>query len=637
MALLAADFTGVWSADLAPSIPFRLSLQQTSDSVSGSQELGGRIIPIENARVEGESLTFTISVPAAGRLQRLPLTAVLKDDHLRLVIAGQELILNRVNPNPEDVRVERLAATIRLWGTIKFFHPYVAYRPIDWDAALIAAIQQVNHAANPDDFSLALAGMLAKLDDPETRVLGIRELDPRPVPCQCRAIVRSRACTTPSDSTPYYADWENVGQREPYIMRFAGSIRVAIRTAEPVPPSGAGINMTDKPYAGDLPSREYRLLALARYWNAIQYFYGYPGSLESWNSALTEFIPQFEHSETSRDYLFTLSRLASRTHDGHSFLGGFTGSVLSSLGKTPDVSLRNLAGQIVVTASASQSLQPGDVIKTVNRKPVLENEKFLLTLIPHSTPHWGALAADRFLLAGPEPTVNVGVRKGGKEEELELTGDVETVSVRPAPALSEVFGKLPSGLGYIDLRELQAGGVDRAFDELMDTPGLILDLRGSASAIFTQLAARLTSGKPVAAARTRQRVWHGPNPQAVTEDTLVQYAYPGGKPAYPGPVAVLIDARAFSAAEHTALFLRTAANAVFVGSPTSGTNGNITHLILPGAIQANFAAMEISHPDGAPLQRVGILPDVWVEPTVKGIQQGRDEVLERAVELLTRK
>jgi hypothetical protein len=34
---------------------------------------------------------------------------------------------------------------------------------------------------------------------------------------------------------------------------------------------------------------------------------------------------------------------------------------------------------------------------------------------------------------------------------------------------------------------------------------------------------------------------------------------------------------------------------------------------------------------------VGILPDVWIEPTVKGLQQGRDEVLERAVELLTRK
>ena len=637
MALLAADFTGVWSADLAPSIPFRLTLQQTADSISGSHEIGGRVIPIENARVEGERLTFTISVPAAGRLRRLSLSAVLKEDHLSLVTAGQERILNRVNPSAEEVRLERLAATIRLWGTVKFFHPYLAYRTIDWDAAFITAIRQVNHAASHDDFVLALAGMLAKLDDPETRVLGIRELDPRPVPCQCRALVRS-GLYAPADSTPYYADWENVGQREPYILRSANSLRVAMRTAEPVPSAGAGINMTDNPYNGDLPSPEYRLLALARYWNAIQYFYGYTGSVESWNSALTEFIPQFEHAGTSRDYLFTLSRLASRTHDGHSFLGGFTGSVLSSLGKTPDVSLRNLAGQIVVTASASQSLQPGDVITTVNRKPALENEKFLLTLIPHSTPQWGTLAADRFLLAGPEPTVHVGVRRGGgKEEELELTRDVETVSVRPAPPLSTVFGKLPSGLGYIDLRELQAPGVDRAFDELMDTPGLILDLRGAASPIFTQLAARLTSGKPVAAARIRQRVWHGPNPQAVTEDTFLQYAYPGAKAAYSAPVAVLIDARAFSAAEHTALFLRAAANAVFVGSPTSGTNGNITHLILPGSIQANFAAMEISHPDGAPLQRVGILPDVWIEPTVKGLQQGRDEVLERAVELLTRK
>jgi hypothetical protein len=32
---------------------------------------------------------------------------------------------------------------------------------------------------------------------------------------------------------------------------------------------------------------------------------------------------------------------------------------------------------------------------------------------------------------------------------------------------------------------------------------------------------------------------------------------------------------------------------------------------------------------------VGILPQVWAAPTISGIREGRDEVLEKAVEFLT--
>ena len=37
-------------------------------------------------------------------------------------------------------------------------------------------------------------------------------------------------------------------------------------------------------------------------------------------------------------------------------------------------------------------------------------------------------------------------------------------------------------------------------------------------------------------------------------------------------------------------------------------------------------------PDGKQLQRVGLLPDIEVKPTIAGIRAGRDEVLERAVQ-----
>ena len=37
------------------------------------------------------------------------------------------------------------------------------------------------------------------------------------------------------------------------------------------------------------------------------------------------------------------------------------------------------------------------------------------------------------------------------------------------------------------------------------------------------------------------------------------------------------------------------------------------------------------YPDGKTTQRVGIVPDLEVKPTIAGIRAGRDEVLEAAV------
>jgi C-terminal processing protease CtpA/Prc len=50
----------------------------------------------------------------------------------------------------------------------------------------------------------------------------------------------------------------------------------------------------------------------------------------------------------------------------------------------------------------------------------------------------------------------------------------------------------------------------------------------------------------------------------------------------------------------------------------------------------NFTGQSMRLRDGSRLQRVGIVPDVEVEPTLAGIRAGRDEVLERAVEVLDR-
>ncbi len=77
-------------------------------------------------------------------------------------------------PDParsDDLQVKRLAGLCKLWGTVKYFHPYLAYKPIDWDAALVKAIPKVKAASSAAEFQAGLDLLLSFLGDPATRTI----------------------------------------------------------------------------------------------------------------------------------------------------------------------------------------------------------------------------------------------------------------------------------------------------------------------------------------------------------------------------------------------------------------------------------------------------------------------------------
>jgi hypothetical protein len=104
------------------------------------------------------------------------------------------------------------------------------------------------------------------------------------------------------------------------------------------------------------------------------------------------------------------------------------------------------------------------------------------------------------------------------------------------------------------------------------------------------------------------------------------------KQFYEGKVAILINEITQSHAEFSAMAYRNAPNAKVFGSPTAGADGNISYIYLPGGIKTTISGIGIYYPDGRGTQRIGILPDMEVKPTIQGIKEGRDEVLEKAIE-----
>jgi C-terminal processing protease CtpA/Prc len=80
--------------------------------------------------------------------------------------------------------------------------------------------------------------------------------------------------------------------------------------------------------------------------------------------------------------------------------------------------------------------------------------------------------------------------------------------------------------------------------------------------------------------------------------------------------------------------LETARDTKIIGSQTAGADGNVSLIRLPGGIYTYFTGLGVYYPDGGETQRVGIVPDIVVRPTIGGIRSGRDEVLETALDYI---
>lgn len=100
------------------------------------------------------------------------------------------------------------------------------------------------------------------------------------------------------------------------------------------------------------------------------------------------------------------------------------------------------------------------------------------------------------------------------------------------------------------------------------------------------------------------------------------------------PLIVIINSQTQSWMETISLELKLAKEVTFVGLPTSGANGEVGMLSLPGDINITMTLFaSVQFPNGQELQQIGMQPDVLVQPTVDGVRLGKDELLEKAIEL----
>lgn len=520
-----------------------------------------------------------------------------------------------------SLQIDALTALAKVWGFLKVHHPEVAAGKYDWDAELIRMLPLMLAVPDVEGRNEALADWIVQLG----------------VPDRCEPCARDATDVQLAAPIDWIRDAGTWGERlsgqlqQIHRYRFAGA---ESRYVALTPNVGHPI-FRDLPYdASPLPDAGRRVLALVRYWNLVEYWFPYRDRIDGdWAAVLPEFIPKLLAATTRASYEHVLFALVTRVGDAHANLWELRGSLPPQGSCRLPLDIRMAEGRAVVVSVADPHLpvRVGDVVEAVDGRAVS-------VLFAEWAPYYSASneVGRAFDMAYSLPRGRCGptvlaVSRADGRHRLRLT---RTTAAEPAPRVGDRPGdsyqRLSADIAYLKLSTISAKDIDSYLAHAEGTRGLVIDIRNYPSDfVVFALGNRLVSRTTPFVRFTRPDL---ANPGAFvwTEPVVLE---PVGR-TYAGRIAILVNEISMSQAEYTAMAFRAVPGAVVVGSTTAGADGNASRLVLPGAVRSSFSGIGVFYPDRTPTQRVGIVPDVVVSPTIEGIRAGRDEVLEAALRLL---
>ena len=102
---------------------------------------------------------------------------------------------------------------------------------------------------------------------------------------------------------------------------------------------------------------------------------------------------------------------------------------------------------------------------------------------------------------------------------------------------------------------------------------------------------------------------------------------------YKEKILILVNENSQSQSEFATMILQSNPNVKTIGSQTSGADGDICKIKIAG-IETVFSGLGVFYPDDTETQRKGVKIDIEVKPTINGLKENKDEVLERAIEYI---
>jgi len=562
-----------------------------------------------------------------------------------------------------ETGMRNLIAFSRLLGYVRHFHPSDQAAGADWDMLAIEGMRRIEPCAGPERLAAALeayfrpvaptvqvfptgkqpeapAGLTPPAGATNLKLISWRHLGAGQV-ARPNNVYRSERITTPADgrapigSQPdqiFTADLgAGITARVP-LKLYANAAGTLPQRALPVPAlDNPLLPVAQEQTSGD--DRATRFAAVALAWNVFQNFYPYFDMVEAdWPRELERALTTAATDPDARAFHNTLRRLVAALHDGHGNV--FNRSIFAPSHELP-LTWVIAEDKLVVTRvdgeAAEAGLKPGDVVLTINGEPteqVLAREG---ALISSATPQWRCHKLPFLLTIGTaQSEVRLKLQSlSGAQREVVLHRSVpfDGAEREPRPA---TVAEIEPGIFYFDIDRATDDDLDEALPKLAEAKAVIFDLRGYPK---TNDFLHYLSDKTLQSAFWQIPIVTRPDRQGVPEYDSTQTELAPIEPRIKGRVIFMTGSGAISNAETVMGIIEAYHLADIVGETTAGTNGNFNPFTVPGGYTLVWTGMRVLKHDGSRHHGVGISPTHPVPRTIKGIAEGRDEVLEKALEL----
>ncbi|HET7002231.1 MAG TPA: S41 family peptidase [Puia sp.] len=531
------------------------------------------------------------------------------------------------------MQVNNLANLGMLWGFLKYYHPAIGNGQFNWDAELFRILPKVLGASSKSAFSTIVENWVNSLG--------------RPVACDtCSKLLKADGSMQSMPDYGWIFQKNNLGKslttklediknnrhhgKGYYIDEVTGIANPVFKNEKPY-------------YKMSYPDAGYRLLSLFRYWNIIQYFFPDKYLIgEDWNPVLEEFIPKFIGAKDTAQYTLVCLELIARVHDTHANIWGRNDVLerVRGIYRAP-VQAKMIENKLVVTGfyidtlGIKDQIKVGDVITKINGESVERLILKNLYLTPASNYETQLRDLPAILLRTQTGQLPLEINRDGKL----FTMDVKTfltnrlnmkLDYDPNPADSS-YKIINGNIGYIfpgKYRNRQLDDIKKAF---AGTKGMIIDMRCYPSEFMP-----FTFGAYIKSI-----------PSPFVKFTSADLDMPGSFSFgdllsngevnfnnYKAPIVIIVNATTQSQAEYTTMAFQSSPNVTVIGSMTAGADGNVSRISLPGGILTAISGLGVYYPDGSETQRKGVKIDMVLHPTIQGIKDGRDEILEKAIEMI---
>lgn len=197
------------------------------------------------------------------------------------------------------------------------------------------------------------------------------------------------------------------------------------------------------------------------------------------------------------------------------------------------------------------------------------------------------------------------------------------------------YTTLPSNIGYMYVGSFEGSissdNVSLMLLRLAESKGIIIDIRNNGGGMLTsaeELAAHFVSGK-THCGYIQHKTGKGHNDFSSPEKLYIE---PNGV-IWKKPVIVLTNRAVYSSANHFVMLVKPLPQVVVMGDKTGGGSGLPLNSTLPNGWTVRFSACPILDIEGKHTE-FGITPHEEVHITSADWNNGRDTIIERAIELI---